>query len=439
MNTYVELICYIVVFVIEAMITRSYLSYLFSTKRSKLFSILSFFAGYAVLLYVSLSSIANFYTNTLSFVLINLIIMTLCYNTGRISALIHVGFLAAIMCISETIGLLILNIFVSDYSAYTYRLSVFIALLILSKALYLLLSMIGARLFSPHKNGTINVPMIFKLCLLPIASVFVSVTIAYIGTISDLPSIVQILISIGLVVLIVSNIQMLSIYNNMEAIHSENLSMQLSTQKENADNEYYKMLSDQYEQQRILIHDSKNHIQVINSLLEKGDYDVIKIYISSWIQDPGFRRHVKFCDNSILNIIIVKTLDDCKEKGIDFVCDVRNGSIDFLDDIDITSLFGNLLANAVEAACNSTNKYVDITVSYKPEQHVTLVSVVNSCSSAPKTDSNGLFISQKNDPVLHGIGQKSINKIVEKYDGYSNMYYDEEKQRFYAIISFPQH
>ena len=55
--------------------------------------------------------------------------------------------------------------------------------------------------------------------------------------------------------------------------------MQLQLQKEHDSAEYYKMLIAQNENQRILIHDMKKHLQSIALLNEDNENEKIRAYI----------------------------------------------------------------------------------------------------------------------------------------------------------------
>ncbi len=58
----------------------------------------------------------------------------------------------------------------------------------------------------------------------------------------------------------------------------------------------------------------------------------------------------RICDDAMLNAILSRYQRQCKEKGIDFHADIRSNAFVHLHQNDLTSLFCNLLDNAVEAA-----------------------------------------------------------------------------------------
>ena len=61
---------------------------------------------------------------------------------------------------------------------------------------------------------------------------------------------------------------------------------------------------------------------------------------------------VKYTGNPILDILLADYLSIMDEKQIDFDIQVDNVKMDFMDAMDITTIFGNLLDNAIEACDN---------------------------------------------------------------------------------------
>lgn len=436
MNVYVELMMTALVLLSEAFIVQSYCGYLFSNKSTKLKTTCAYLVGYVILLILAVF-LGNLYVNALSYTLVNLIILYGFYVCGFVSAIFHSIVLTALMCLSEVLCTVVISLYTQDYSAYQVRISVFATLFVISKLIYVLLCVISARAFLPHKSGTYESRSMWRLCLLPLSSAFVAVIVVYVSMYVELPMDLQIAVSVCLGVLFFANIYTIGIYNKTEKVNYDNMTMKLALLKDESNAEFYKMLQEQYDRQRILIHDVKNHMQIVNTLAADGKNYEIQEYISKWGFDEAFQCQTRYSDNDILNIIITKLASDCNLKGIDLLCDIRDHCINFVDDVDVAALFGNLLSNALESASNSEEKFIEIDIQIKPVQKTTIVRIVNSCDSKPKKSSDGLFISNKEDKEYHGVGQKSIARIVKKYNGTAENYYDDNKKQFDWIIVFP--
>jgi sensor histidine kinase YesM len=431
----IEQICYALVFLAEAFIAWLYYEYLFARRKNAGHIVSMFVAGYIFLFGVyQLDTMA---LNTLAFFAANIILARINYDCAVKTAILHSAFLSFIMTIAEVLIALLLSAFGNEFIEYTYNLSVMIAMAIMSKLLYLVFSLIGARAFTPHKRMNEEPKMMALFCSLPAISALLSVFIVYLGSYAELTPAAEVMMIVNISALLIVNLIFLVLYNYMQRSNEERLDLQLSLQKEEADAAYYQVLQEQMENQRILIHDIKNHLHSIDGLAREGRADEITNYISKLETTLGSAKRAKYSDDPILNLVLMRFAQECAEKQIDFQSDVRESCTSFMDAPSTTTLFGNLLSNAMEAAEGSLDRVIDLAVTRNPEQAIVVISVVNSCDQPPVPDEQGGFRTRKKNIALHGVGLKSINRIVRRYHGVSTMYYDSVNLRFHHVIQFP--
>lgn len=429
-----EQICYIVVYMAEALTAIWYMDNLFAQRRKVTQIVFSTALGYLLLYFISRIEITAL--NTISFFLINLAILCYGYFCAKKTAILHAAFLSFIMTIAEVLIALLMSLFVDDFAAYTYNFSVMVIMAILSKSLYLVFALIGAKVYAPHKHTAEEPHMMVLFCSLPIISAVISVFIVYIGLKSELTESTEIMMLVNVLALLVVNLIFLMLYNYIQKSNAENLALQLSIQKDEADTEYYKTLQEQSENQRILIHDIRNHLRTIEGLAKSHHVADITKYISQL--ESTLIPHVqsRLCTDPILNLLLYRFVEDCAAAGIEIQLDIRENTTSFMDAPSITTLFGNLLSNAIEAASTSQEKCIELSVASHIEQSIVLVSIVNSCDNAPVPNALGGFCTTKQSGI-HGVGLRSIERIVCKYNGISTMYYDRDERRFHHIIQFP--
>ena len=428
------LICYAFVLTSEGITAWSYFEQVFERKGSRKVEIWMFILGYT-LLFV-LSQFKNVLVNTVAFLFINLILLFSNFACKKLIGIIQVAFLTVVMGGTEVLAGNLMSCLSHDFKAYQYDISVMIPLSVLSCLLYFFVMQIIAKLIKPAKDGT-DTSTVFLLSILPVVSVLITMTIAYISITTRIKPIIGILMAISVIALLMVNILVTVVYNHIQKMYNDRLELKLIAQKAKMDTENYKVLENQYENQRVLIHDIRGHMQVMRGLLESKNYDELENYLLDMEQDPALQKIVRLCDNTVLNVILVHHASICKSLGIDVDFDIRQHSVDFISAHDITAIFDNLLTNAEEAAKNTSEKYIKLSATQQGETGV-LITVINSCNSAPDMDEDGNIKTKKKDKEHHGVGLKSVKQAVQRYHGVSRMYYSNEENRFHSVIHLTQ-
>ena len=91
-------------------------------------------------------------------------------------------------------------------------------------------------------------------------------------------------------------------------------------------------------------------------------------------------------------------------------------NLNFLAPIDITTIFGNLLDNAIEATEKVEPSKRAISLNINQKGKLVLIYIYNTYQENLKIENNKL-ITTKKDSFNHGFGLKSIENIVKKYNG----------------------
>lgn len=424
------LICYAFVLTSEGITAWSYFEQVFERKGSRKVEIWMFILGYSLLF--ALSQFKNVLINTVAFLFVNLILLFSNFACKKLIGIIQVAFLTVVMGGTEVLAGNLMSCLSRDFKAYQYDISVMIPLSVLSCLLYFFVMQIIAKLIKPAKDGT-DTSTVFLLSILPVVSVLITMTITYISITTQIKPIVGILMAISVIALLMVNILVTVVYNHIQKMYNDRLELELIAQKAKMDTENYKILENQYENQRVLIHDIRGHMQVMRGLLESKNYDELENYLLDMERDPALQKIARLCDNTVLNVILVHHASICKSLGIDVDFDIRQHSVDFISAHDITAIFDNLLTNAEEAAKNTSEKYIKLSATQQGETGV-LITVINSCNSAPDMDEDGNIKTKKEDKEHHGVGLKSVRQAVKRYQGVMRMYYNETERRFHCVI-----
>lgn len=429
-----EIIFYVLIYIIEAFIIFLYSANLFCCKRNKWINIVALFVLYAGLFCISL--FRNYILNILSFAAVNLLYIFFIYQTSFSSALFHSIITTTLMGMSELVLYSIMPHFIPDFFANAYSLRNIVILTVFSKTLYFVITFAISQLLSKKYEKTLDQrrTSVFLLCI-PIITLFVMSTLFMICGTASLTPYLDAMISISAVLLLIVNLLIfaINIYNkNTKEAFTD---MQILLQREYDSAEYYKMLIEQTENNNLLIHDIKQHLNSIAILNEQKEHEKVATYIFQITSSIDLKGKQRYCEHDVLNVIINRYKKQCEKNGVDLIVDIRSNTVDFISDNEITSLFSNLLDNAYNAANNIPNAFIELNVGTIENSPFTILTLVNSCRKPPVFNSKNQLITSKKNKLRHGYGMKSIEKVVTNNHGDMKVYYDQESLTFHTIIT----
>lgn len=122
----------------------------------------------------------------------------------------------------------------------------------------------------------------------------------------------------------------------------------------------------------------------------------------------------KYTGNAILDILLSDKVRQVEDRGISFTVNLGGISFDFMEAIDITTVFGNLLDNALEA-CEAVQNRQDKKIVLTAERFQEMVSVTIENDCNPVKWRSDMPISEKGEN--RGIGLLNVRKSIDKYDG----------------------
>ena len=427
-----EMICYFFSFLIEGIVFWNYVSILFVPKYSTKIRFVYLSLGFFILFLFSLHNI--FLLNCILYITVCFLYLTLFYQTKWYYALFHSTLFEVLTAVCELPAYSILSTFLTSANLRAADFHLKLLFAVISKTLFFaVMSALLLWLKKRQKPFLQYDKSVFFTILIPfIAQIIVLILFA----VCDSPSMTATqnrLITINAFFLLIVNLLIFGLNQYNQKKHLEFTEMQLQLQKEHDSAEYYKMLIAQNENQRILIHDMKKHLQSIALLNEDNQNEKIRAYINQLMQSSDLLEFSKICDHKILNNILCRYKKVCNDLHIAFHADIRSNTTTFLSDSDVTSLFCNMLDNAVEASNHIKDSYIEITAAQRKHTPFVIITIINSCAGNPFSP-NGELVSSKQNPQAHGFGIKSMEKIIHNYNGNIQMYYDEETSTFHTII-----
>lgn len=422
-------------FFTEAVILWQYTSNLFTSSYGSKIGLALLSALYTILFLLSLLKQTGL--NVVSFFVFNTVFLYVLFKLKLLLALFHSAIVTAIMGISEIAVLGILSRFFPHFLLETDAGLVFYTVfskIFFFAVIYLLIHLFKGKKLNQEQYDHSGL----LLMLIPVSSIFIIFTLLSIGETSAFAPHIDFLVTICAVFLLMVNLLVFGINQYNQKKSQEYADLQLLLQKESDSVEYYEMMLAQNENQSILIHDIKKHLQSIKLLNEKHDSDKINAYIQQLMEFSDLRETTNICDNEMLNAILCRYQRQCNDKHIHFHTDIRSGTVQYIYQHDLTSLFCNLLENAMESAENIPDSFIELTVQKKENSPFVIIILINSCQNTPVYNQEGVPVSHKSDNGRHGFGIKSIKKVVKQYHGNLQMYYDNDSGTFHTIITLKQ-
>ena len=221
------------------------------------------------------------------------------------------------------------------------------------------------------------------------------------------------LLTIGIAV----NMVTIYLYTNLEQKSEMEEELTILYQQRQNELNYYRMTEQYIEQMREVRHDFVNQIQTAYLMIQKGgDTEQAKQLLSDSYERLQDVKLMQYSENPVVNALISAKEQKASANHIIFKARCKAEDINRMEEIDICSLFGNLLDNAIEACLRmSADSEQIIELGMWKKGGYQIVQVSNTYQK----EKNGaqLFQTSKKDGVNHGYGMKLIEKICLKYNG----------------------
>lgn len=140
-------------------------------------------------------------------------------------------------------------------------------------------------------------------------------------------------------------------------------------------------------------------------------------YLSKMEQEIKFYESQNKTGNRILDTILTGKSLFCNQNEIELTCVADGNALEFIDDMDISTLFGNALDNAIESTRKIKEKERRLIHLAITKQNSFLRIRLENCYDEKLTFIDGMPQTTKQDPLSHGYGLKSIESTVKKYGG----------------------
>lgn len=200
-------------------------------------------------------------------------------------------------------------------------------------------------------------------------------------------------------------------------------------QKLKIQQKYYRDKLQEEERVCSIYHDMKNHLLVMEGSQRS---DAVQQMVRDLHAQVAEYEDYVHTDNEFLDIILRDKAESAREKHIEFSALVNFNGVNFITPLDISTLFGNGLDNAIEASEKLPEEQRIILLKAGRVQNFVSILIENHCAQNQEV---GEGRTSKKDHLLHGFGISNMQKTASKYGGHLTI--KNENGKFILKILIP--
>lgn len=197
---------------------------------------------------------------------------------------------------------------------------------------------------------------------------------------------------------------------------------------------YYDFVIETWQKSRRLRHDQKHLVIMLNQLFENKEFNKLGQHLRSILNYNEGLQTVKLYGNETVDGLVGYWQMQAQDKSISFNTDIKFEKI-HINDVDLAIVLGNALQNAFTAIESSRQSiaYPFVSITIKEKSSSLLLAVENSYSGNI-VRYNDKFYSAKRGFREPGTGLENIKLIVEKYEGTSNISFDNQSFKLRLLL-----
>ena len=220
------------------------------------------------------------------------------------------------------------------------------------------------------------------------------------------------------------NIFAFYLYDKISAL----LVSQMNKRIDEEQNRYYEyqvqMMKSTLENMRVLRHDLNNKLSPLYGMATSGKSEELVAQIVELTSIYCASKEYSKSGSSTVDSIINFKLQQAEAENITITTDILIPNELSIPIFDIAVILGNIIDNALEAVIKVEERWIDIKMKYSKGR---LIIKINNSYDGIVYKSSDHFLSRKEDMANHGMGLKSVQSVLQKYDGAIQITHDERK------------
>ena len=176
------------------------------------------------------------------------------------------------------------------------------------------------------------------------------------------------------------------------------------------------LLKNTYAANARLFHDFHNHIEALHRYLEKDRTAEAVRYLESLRSPIEAVTQPVWVGDEAVDYLLSSKIALAASRDIQVNCNIEYPQHTNIRSVDLVTILGNLLDNALEAVEGTEGNLRFINLTIRRINEMLIIKLENGCKTAPVI-TEGELKTTKQDTDLHGWGLKSVRTTAEHYDG----------------------
>lgn len=197
----------------------------------------------------------------------------------------------------------------------------------------------------------------------------------------------------------------------------------------------YQALRRTYADNAKLYHDLHNHIEAIYQCLIQGDTKEAVRYCEDLRTPVRQISQTIWTGDKALDYLISSKMALAGQEQVKTKVNIEYPHNTNIRSVDLTTILGNLLDNALEAAKTAPEGLRFLNLTIRRINAMLIIKVENGYGDTPVQE-NGKLLTSKKGKAFHGWGLKSVQTAADRYDGTIRTDYKDHVFQSVVTLSF---